>query len=619
MPLLTQVSKKSLKAKFLIAFFYVALILGGITMVYPFLIMISGSMKGSYNAKYMNIVPRFLYDDVELYRAWSESFFGKVAKYNESHSVPTLLFDDLKRPEVNLAYNQLYRDFLNQYKLAEHETILGATEERQNSPENSLAFRRYLVDKYGSLENLNETLKLNFASWSDIRVKQGGLQRRGVYRLDSAIDKEVLEFRSIQPEEQFYQTTIAAMFRSRMIYPFTSLNIESVNEKTGLNIKHFYQINPNLKTGNAWFQKQRNTFIKQFITTRYINVHVNQTTKVLWQEFLKENFSNSLAAAQAVFPEARSFNDIALSAKLPADVKQAALFTSFVEKKCPLDQLILVGPEISFQNYLANKYKTILELNEKLGTSFNAFSEVHIPRGSLNAEILNKNSGKTRWELATINLRYVTSYIFEQGRAAFVTVVFCGLSILIALIFNPLAAYALSRYSLPTTYKILLFLMATMAFPSAVTSIPSFLLLRDFNLLNTFWALILPGVANGYSIFILKGFFDSLPKELYEAASIDGASETRMFIQLTLNLSKPVLALIALNTFTGAYGAFMFALLICQDESMWTIMVYIFQLQSRSNQAVVYASLLIAALPTFVIFVTCQNVIMRGIVVPSEK
>jgi multiple sugar transport system permease protein len=86
-----------------------------------------------------------------------------------------------------------------------------------------------------------------------------------------------------------------------------------------------------------------------------------------------------------------------------------------------------------------------------------------------------------------------------------------------------------------------------------------------------------------------------------------------------MNLSKPILAVIALNAFTLAYSNFMFALLLCQDEKMWTLMVWIYQLQQMSGTGVVYASLIIAAIPTFIIFVFCQNIIMRGIVVPTEK
>jgi multiple sugar transport system permease protein len=92
-----------------------------------------------------------------------------------------------------------------------------------------------------------------------------------------------------------------------------------------------------------------------------------------------------------------------------------------------------------------------------------------------------------------------------------------------------------------------------------------------------------------------------------------------MFWRVTMSLSKPILAVIALHAFTTAYANFMFALLICQDERMWTLMVWLYQLQQRSGPAVLYASLIIAAVPTFLIFAFCQNIIMRGIVVPVEK
>jgi len=213
----------------------------------------------------------------------------------------------------------------------------------------------------------------------------------------------------------------------------------------------------------------------------------------------------------------------------------------------------------------------------------------------------------------------VLEYVALYGRGIYNTVVYCTLAVLCALIVNPLAAYALSRFTPPSSYKILLFMMLTMAFPPMVTQIPAFLMMREFALLNTFWALILPGLAHGYSIFLLKGFFDSLPKELYEAAEIDGASEARIFWQITMSLSKPILAVIALNAFTAAYSNFMMALLICQDEKMWTLMPWLYQLQQRSGEGVVYSSLIIAAIPTLLIFLFCQNIIMRGIVVPVEK
>ena len=160
-----------------------------------------------------------------------------------------------------------------------------------------------------------------------------------------------------------------------------------------------------------------------------------------------------------------------------------------------------------------------------------------------------------------------------------------------------------------------------MAFPAEVGMIPGFLLMRDLNLLNTLFALILPGMASGYSIFLLKGFFDSIPAELYEAADIDGAGEFRKFYAIALPMSKPILAVIALGAFNSAYGGFMWAFLVCQDPKMWTIMVwmYEFQVNNASNSALVMAALALVSIPTLLMFIFCQKIIMRGIIVPSMK
>ncbi len=285
----------------------------------------------------------------------------------------------------------------------------------------------------------------------------------------------------------------------------------------------------------------------------------------------------------------------------------------------PARTIAVHSTEFQFRDHLKATCGTIKKLNAAYGTRFRSWLEVLPPQRDAHYLAFRENTGQLSWEFMVRNYITVVDHIVLHGRGIFNTVVYCVLAVLSALIVNPLAAYALSRYKPPSSYKILLFLMMTMAFPPMVTQIPVFLMLRDFDLLNTFWALILPGMANGYSIFLLKGFFDSLPRELYESAAIDGAGELRIFWQITMSLSKPILAVIGLNAFTLAYSNFMFALLLCQDQKMWTLMVWLYRLQSRSGQSVVFASLVIAAIPTFLIFAFCQNIIMRGIVVPVEK
>jgi multiple sugar transport system permease protein len=242
-----------------------------------------------------------------------------------------------------------------------------------------------------------------------------------------------------------------------------------------------------------------------------------------------------------------------------------------------------------------------------------------IPQASLDRAAFAAEKDDWRWHFVTANYRRVAEEIFIHGRAVANTIILVILSICGALVINPLAAYALSRFKLRSSFKILLFFLATIAFPAEVTMIPVFLQLKEFHLLNTFGALVLPGLANGFSIFLLKGFFDSLPRELYEAAELDGANEFVMFWNITMNLSRPILAVIALGAFVNAYGTFFYALILAPDPKMWTVMVYVFQLRMSAAPPVVYASLILTAIPTLIVFVTCQNIILRGIVVPAEK
>ena len=242
-----------------------------------------------------------------------------------------------------------------------------------------------------------------------------------------------------------------------------------------------------------------------------------------------------------------------------------------------------------------------------------------MPIAAFERDTLMNRQAEVKRDFTLRNYSYVLDYILLNGRTLFNTALFCLLAIITQLTVNPLAAFALSRYPIKASGKILIFLLATMAFPAEVALIPSFLLLKDLGLLNTFAALVLPTAASGYMIFLLKGFFDSLPQELYEAGQLDGAKEFTMLTRITLPLSKPVLGYLALIAFMGAYGTFIYAFLVVQDQQMWTLMVWIYQLQSIAPKAVMMAAITMAALPTLIVFLFAQRFIMQGIVLPGER
>ena len=315
-------------------------------------------------------------------------------------------------------------------------------------------------------------------------------------------------------------------------------------------------------------------------------------------------------------------NSIPVFLTCPDSGKMRADFIQAIQNDLFPGQYLLTDSDeynAGWHEFLAEKYVVIHELNKKWHITPRDFNDFSLPTREHEWQLLQENAAFLRNEYLTRNYTMVFDTLFTNGRAAVNTLIYCLLAVLAALLINPLCAYGLSRYKPASSYKILLFLMLPMAFPAMVLGIPQFLLIRDLGLLNTFAALILPGIANGYSIFLLKGFFDSLPKELYESAAIDGASEWTVFWQIGMRLSKPILAVIALGAFTAAYGNFMMAFLLCQDKDMWTMMVYLYQLQQTASPAVGFAALAVAAIPTLIVFIFCQNIIIKGIVVPTEK
>ncbi|MEN6583336.1 MAG: ABC transporter permease subunit, partial [Armatimonadota bacterium] len=396
-------------------------------------------------------------------------------------------------------------------------------------------------------------------------------------------------------------------------------SLDKLNASWGTYFKDFAQIRLSATPpSNKAMAADWSSFVRTQLPFRYMRIDPAAVTS--YRTFLINRYKSNIAALNERYGTTYgSFDQIALPVKHASGGSRLVDWMDFIGKAVPLSMVHPVNTENLYREHLRQEFGSVGKANAALGTGYKSFDDITPPVYASDWAYVSAHVGALRTDFSTRNYAVVIDYMFLHGRAVMNTLIFVLAVICIHLIVNPMCAYALSRYSLPYAYKVLLFLLATMAFPAEVAMIPSFLLLKQFHLLNTYWALILPGMANGYAIFLLKGFFDSLPKELYEAGIIDGASESTMFRRITIPMSKPIFAVIALQSFTGAYGAFMYAMLVCQDSKMWTMMVWLYQLQSTAPQYVTMAALTLAALPTLLVFAFAQNVIMRGIIIPSYK
>lgn len=638
MSIISPIGRKSPKIRALYAGIYILLVLGSITMIYPFLLMISGSTKSAVDIKDFDVIPRFIYDDSWLYKKYMESLFNESTEnMNQAYFTIVNSFEEAEMPAYfNQPLAAEFSNFLEDKNPPLFSFTAGAiqTPNSRTMPLNLRKFKSWLRGKYGNnINDVNKALGTDFLSWNTVFVNQERYILRREKPVVTPYKKAMNEFKIGVPLGWRYYFSLEGFYLKNYLMNEYGKKIDKYNQQHGTNYNSYRQINLSRKfpeKADKQTQSDWEYFVRNMIGTQFLKVSDSVTS--LYQQYLKSKHKSLANLNKNYGTFYKSFDEIPIVKKPSFLDMQGTEWSTFIQGwkddetgkvfQVPIDAITISCIDFDFQDYMKKKYKEIATVNQKFrytGQKYDSFASVKMPQSELHYEFFNNNKNAIKKEFIVRNYIAVAEYLLFHGRGVFNTITYCLLAILSALIINPLAAYAMSRYKLPSTYKILLFMLCTMAFPPMVTAIPNFLMLRHLGLLNTFAALILPGMANGYSIFLLKGFFDSQPRELYESAALDGASEWVIFWQIAMSLSKPILAVIALNAFTIAYSNFMFAFVVCQDEKMWTLMVWLYQLQQNSGQAVMYASLIIAAIPTLLIFLFCQNIIMRGIVVPSEK
>lgn len=192
--------------------------------------------------------------------------------------------------------------------------------------------------------------------------------------------------------------------------------------------------------------------------------------------------------------------------------------------------------------------------------------------------------------------------------------------LLIQLVVDAALAYALSKLR-PAGGKVVLGLvLATLMVPGTALLIPLYVTVVDvpvlhLHLLNSPWALWLPGAANAFNVYVLKRFFDQIPDELIDAATVDGAGRLRVLWSIVLPLSKPVLAVVSIIAIIGIWKDFLWPLIVLQDPNVQTVNVALQNLQATSHvpENVFLAGLAIASAPMIVFFLLFQRYILGGL------
>lgn len=221
---------------------------------------------------------------------------------------------------------------------------------------------------------------------------------------------------------------------------------------------------------------------------------------------------------------------------------------------------------------------------------------------------------------------YATAWSdYRLGRYIFNTLYYAFGAVAFQLVFDVAAAYAISKLRPVLGNAVLFLMLATMMIPATVLVIPNYLTavnvpVLHWSLINSPLAIWLPTVANGFNIFLLKRFFDSIPEELMAAAAIDGAGPLRALRSIVLPMSRPILAVVAIFGMVAVWKDVLWPLLVITDGSKMTINVGLLNLTGNGIPLnVEMASLTVAAIPTIGFFLIFQRNIMAGLTAGSLK
>ncbi len=192
---------------------------------------------------------------------------------------------------------------------------------------------------------------------------------------------------------------------------------------------------------------------------------------------------------------------------------------------------------------------------------------------------------------------------------------------IVSLLFNSMAGYAFAKMRFKGKDKLFNFLLSSMIIPAQVTMLPLFLLLKQMGLINTYFAIIIPGMANIFGIFMIRQYALSIPDSLIESARIDGANDLQIYYKIILPLCVPILVTLAIFSFLGTWNDFLWPLIVLTDNNMYTLPVALANLMGEHSKdpELMMAGSVITIIPVILVFLALQKYYIKGIMMGGVK
>ena len=215
-----------------------------------------------------------------------------------------------------------------------------------------------------------------------------------------------------------------------------------------------------------------------------------------------------------------------------------------------------------------------------------------------------------KWANYAFAAKLILPYV---ANTVFVAVSGTVLSLALALF----GAYFFARYKMPFSSLLWSAFMVLMLLPGIANIVPLFSLLKDLSLLNTLYALIVVGIAGGqvFNIFVLRGFIEDIPKDLFEAAEMDGAGHFQQIVNIVVPMSGSILGTLAILAFLGKWNEFLLPLIVLRDKELSTLGVGLIYLDGEyvKQWGQIMAAYFLAAIPLIILFLFTMRLFVKGL------
>lgn len=204
-----------------------------------------------------------------------------------------------------------------------------------------------------------------------------------------------------------------------------------------------------------------------------------------------------------------------------------------------------------------------------------------------------------------------TNFVIWYGNTIFTA----GIRTVLGVYFAALAGAAFAKYDFRFKRLCFFIVLATLTLPFHVILIPLFLLMRDFGWIDTYWAVIVPGIVGAFNIFLMRQYIEAVPDELMDAARIDGASEIGIFHRIIIPLVRPALGVVAILTFVNTWNDFLWPLVVLHDDTKYLLSIGIATMDGPYDVEIgaIMAASFLSTLPILIVFVLMQRQIIAGL------